>query len=152
MKNVHLSSLILILFGAALTCFLWLPLLPVVIPLVTLTIGAKWIETILFSDSTRKSRASRESISKFNFGLLHYSTVHSLKTGTLLDPHEEFSTAFDQSKDQQKVLPAVSRRLEPDKINKNSISKKTLREYRKFTRVMNGLAARRSFVHGSIDI
>ena len=138
MKNIRLSSLLLIIFGAALTCFLWLPLLPVIIPMVTLTLGAKWIESILFSSASRRTNL-RQAL---NYHSFHYNPMAAFAR----DPMTNLSQP-NASSPAQIGPETVFEKLEPDKSIRNSVSKKTIRDYRKFTRVMSGLTPRRHFAH-----
>jgi hypothetical protein len=136
MKNLTISSIVIIGLGGALTCFLWLPLLPVVVPLVTLTIGARWIGSILVSESLnrRQMQASMQS--------LHYLPI----------------TPFSKSQAKQPTAwPSPVSLSSPDKVGAGSLPllflkrhdvtrrnlKKEIREYRKLTRVLSGMGLRK---------
>ena len=51
MKKFNFSSFSIVLIVGAMTAFLWLPLLPMIVPLVTVVLGLRWAMTYLLSDA-----------------------------------------------------------------------------------------------------
>ncbi len=138
MKNIKLSSLLLIILGGALTCFLWLPLLPVVIPLVALTIGARWIGEIMVSDAWAIRRMSSQMSPAgysphMNSNLGNSDTQHYLPLGEAWQHEQNFE-------------PSDPHSLFRETLQKKSARRET-REYRKLARVLNGMAVRRHLAH-----
>lgn len=55
MKKSQLSSLAVVSVIGALTCFLWLPLLPLIVPLVTIGGGLKWASRVLLAEPSQEA-------------------------------------------------------------------------------------------------
>jgi len=128
LKEFNITSTVVLILAGALTAFLWLPLVPLLVPLVTLAIGFRWISASLLSDARFGNKASSSELLYFPTHNKHIPPSQATKP-----------TAWSSSAGQPS--PARTGSL-PYHETKNF--KRRLRESRHIARVMNGLDLRRS--------
>lgn len=133
MTRPSLISSIVLGIGAVFTAFLWFPLLPLVVPLVTLAIGARWASAILDSEA-QLGRREDETIPSQQ--LLYFPPSQPSSRSQASRP-----TAWSPSP----VLPP-STGAGPLPFSKSEDKKnvrRKLRESRQIARVLNGLNLRK---------
>lgn len=110
MKKINFNSLFFVLIVGAITAFLWLPLLPVIVPLVTFALAIKWILTNLFTDSAF-------TMQKFGFKNLNFPVSQIPKNQA--QPTAWPSLANLPSPARADSLPSLSRREKEHKSFRN---------------------------------
>jgi hypothetical protein len=128
MKKMNTTSLAVIAVAGALTAFLWLPLLPIIVPLVTVAFGLRWASALLDSEAGF-GRATPQ------FKLLQFP-IHKVPPPRQAPRSEARPSSANLSS------PARAGSLSPRKGEKNY--KRQIRESRQIARVLNGLELRRS--------
>lgn len=129
MKRTNLVGTVLIFIGAAVTAFLWLPLLPILVPLVTLAIGLRWASSTLDSEAGYRKSASPTR-------LLYFPSQ-------LSSPNQAQPTAWPSSAGLPSPARADSLPFSPRGDSKKSL-RKQLREQRHMKRILNGLDLRKT--------
>ncbi len=127
MKKLISNRTLFLIFIGAFTCFLWFPLLPVIVPLVTLTLGLKWASTVLLSEPTKEQQGK----------LLYFPVTHTSQSQA--EPTAWLSSASQPHPARAGSLPPSSKDVRNNK--------RQLRMRRQIVRAMNGLELRKS-VHG----
>ncbi len=132
MKNSNLISIAVIFFGGALTAFLWFPLLPLVVPLVTFAIGARWTSATLDSEAQLGKRDSRHQLLYFPPPQSQFTTTQASKP-TAWSPSANLLTPARAGS-----LPSLSDRKEKKNFRRQ------LRESRQVARLLQGFNLRNS--------
>lgn len=130
MRKFNITSLAVVLVAGALTAFLWLPLLPVIVPLVTLVIGLKRASALMDSEAHFKKGTVQQS------KLLHFPITPTSNTSQASQPTAWSSLASLPSPARAGSLPLSK------ETTKNF--KRQLRQSRQVARVMSGLDLRKS--------
>lgn len=128
MKRFNLTSIAVLLVAGALTAFLWLPLLPMIVPLVALALGLKRMGATLDSEARLGKHAQQPS-------LLYFPNTHV--------PQNQASQPTAWSPLASLPSPARAGSL-PLHSKASKSFKKQLRESRQIARVMSGLELRKS--------
>lgn len=130
MKRSNLLSTVVLFIGGALTAFLWFPLLPMVVPLVTVALGIRWASANLLSEARFGEKALPAKLLYFPSTKQHISPSQASR------PTAWPSSASLSSPARTDSLPLLKKDLKP--------FKKQLRESRHLLRVINGQDLRRS--------
>lgn len=132
MKRSNLLSTVVLFIGGALTTFLWFPLLPIVVPLVTIALGIKWASANLLSEARFGEKVLPSKLLYFPSTKQHISPSQASRP-----------TAWPSSASLS--YPAGADSLPSFNHGERTKSfKRQLREHRQVTRVLNGLDLRRS--------
>lgn len=131
MKKINLTSLIVVLFAGVLTAFLWFPLLPLIVPLVTLGLGLKWVSTLMDSEADYQKTASQPRRRLPNMPFPNYQVSQKAAWSSLagLPPPAGAGSLPFQGQKEGKSL------------------KRYLRENKQVARLLHGLELRKS-AHG----